>query len=398
MDAYNYINKIIKVLYNMVIFLLVLFCLYLVIWLFRFYSSYIYFLKNNHRTPISESVYKEMTIVQPIVSGDPQLAHFLRRNIETNENVNFVWVINEKDSEAEKIVTSLINEFGEDRLQFTTVGEPPADQNDKVIKQMKGLEFAKKYFIAVDDDTFVNLDNLTLIGDRLDERAIYSGLPYYKSGGSFLMRIVSAFSNGNSVTSYLPMAYLNQVSTANGMFYLIHSDLLREYKIFDVSKSFLCDEYEIAKILEENNVKIIQTVMPCEISTSVKDLKHYISLMKRWMVFSRVYIKENSSPALLTLVVSPSILLVLAILGSLFFAIGLLPVFLILHWCKTFLHKKLRHKILDNEETFSATFFEMLSEYLMPFHFLHSLISPNVIIWRKRKIDVSKKIIHYLDD
>lgn len=377
--------------------LFIIFCLYLAIWLFRFSTAYLYWLKNDHKTPVANSIYNEISIVQPLVSGDPQLSTFLKRNVITNEKVNFIWVINEQDEEAKRIVSELISEFGEQRLQYKTVGEPPADQNDKVIKQDKGLEFAKKYFFALDDDTFVDLNNLSLIGNHLNERAIFSGLPYYKTEGGFLMRIVAAFSNGNSVASYLPMAYLNQVSTANGMCYIVHSDVLRELNVFDQSKSYLCDEYEIAKILKENNVNIVQTVIPCELSTSVNSLSHYISLMKRWMVFSRIYIKENSTPALLLLVVAPSIILLLALLGALFFKPTLLPLFLILHWGKALLHRSLRHKILGNNEPISATFFEMLSEYLMPLHFLHSLISPNIIIWRKRKIDVSKRIIHYLD-
>lgn len=359
--------------------------------------TYLYWWKNMTKHKLSPDIFSEISIVQPLVSGDPQLPGFLRENVVKNPTTNFVWVTNKMDTEAQKITQALIDEFGSERLKLVLVGEPAAQTNDKVVKQNAGLTYSQKYFFALDDDTFIDLNNLSIIADRLDEDAIFSGLPFYQAGKGFLTKMVTGFVNGNSITSYLPMALTGKNYTANGMCYIIKSDILKNLDIFNRVMDRLCDEYEIAKILQDNKIDIVQTVVPCKVSTSIRNLSHYVTLMKRWMIFSRVYIKDNKNWRLLALIVAPSIFLLFTLLIILFTKPILLPLFFIVHWAKAAINRLMRKKMVNSEEPLSATGYEMLAEYITPLHFVHSIISPNTILWRNRKIDVSKPTIHYLD-
>ena len=49
-------------------------------------------------------------MVQPILSGDPRLANDLRANLQQTEAVEFYWLIDQSDTEAQRVADQICQE------------------------------------------------------------------------------------------------------------------------------------------------------------------------------------------------------------------------------------------------------------------------------------------------
>ena len=73
---------------------------YLLLFLIRWLLSFIYYKKDqSHIADFPEELF---TVVQPILSGDPRLANDLRANLQQTESVEFYWLIDQSDTEAQR--------------------------------------------------------------------------------------------------------------------------------------------------------------------------------------------------------------------------------------------------------------------------------------------------------
>ena len=158
------------------------------------------------------------------------------------------------------------------------------------------LENTNEYFIALDDDTTIDTKQIGKIKNLLEnEKIIATGIPYYKTGKGFYSNLVATFVNSNSLYTYLGLSSISPLKTVNGMFYVTKTEYLRELDAFKNIEDKLCDELELALLFSKNGYKILQTTIPCEVTTTVKCFTDYINLMKRWLVFAMHYMKEDFS-------------------------------------------------------------------------------------------------------
>ena len=377
--------------------------------------SFIYFQKINNleKTGINESNY---TAVQPILSGDTRLEEDLTANLKNTEDMKFIWLLDKSDSTAIKTVEKILEkENYSDRVEVYKLDDVPQEVNPKIFKLAQIVDKIKtEYTIIIDDDSVMDRK-------RLDELSIYekdksewiaTGIPFNSNISGFYSKLISAFINSNSIFSYFSMSFLKENRTINGMFYILRTDILKKYNAFEEIKYWLCDDLALATYLLSKNVRIIQSTIFCNVRNTVPDLKKYILLMKRWLLFGNVYMKNAFSVNFLFMILLPTILPTMLLFLSFYLGINYLLTVFYLFISKVVLFYVIRLSIYrvkreekekKSEKTVFMTLlfqitqllYELISEFMLPFMLLYTLLTPPVIIWRNKKIRVKDGKIHY---
>ena len=377
--------------------------------------SFIYFQKINNleKTGINESNY---TAVQPILSGDTRLEEDLTANLKNTEDMKFIWLLDKSDSTAIKTVEKILEkENYSDRVEVYKLDDVPQEVNPKIFKLAQIVDKIKtEYTIIIDDDSVMDRK-------RLDELSIYekdksewiaTGIPFNSNISGFYSKLISAFINSNSIFSYFSMSFLKENRTINGMFYILRTDILKRYNAFEEIKYWLCDDLALATYLLSKNVRIIQSTIFCNVRNTVPDLKKYILLMKRWLLFGNVYMKNAFSVNFLFMILLPTILPTMLLFLSFYLGINYLLTVFYLFISKVVLFYVIRLSIyrVKREEKgkksgktifmtlllqITQLLYELISEFMLPFMLLYTLLTPPVIIWRNKKIRVKDGKIHY---
>ncbi len=370
--------------------LIIIISLHLVLYIVRFFIAKSYYYSQQITGTLKENG-DEFSVIQPIVSGDCNLEQSLRTNVKNGGNANFIWIVDETDQEAGRIVKKIKEETGKD-IKIITAKDIPNEKNEKVYKQKLALPYARELFIAADDDVILSFDQLYKLKDKLNRQdCVITGLPYYRMGYDFLTNLVVGFVNGNTLLTYLVIAGLGAVGSLNGMFYMAKKDTFIQLNIFEKIEDKLSDEYEIAKILRNKNIQIIQSICPCSVGTTIENFSHYINLMRRWMVFANVYMAEKLQFSTLLTIVVPTALPLLIFIHTLIIRnFRILPIILGIQVLIAFLNYYQRRQYFKIKEPLKIILFEILSAYLQPLHYINSLIKPGMVIWRNNKVMINK--------
>ena len=385
------------------------------LFILKSFFSFIYFQKINklEKTGINERSY---TAVQPILSGDTRLEEDLTANLKNTENMKFIWLVDKSDSTAIKTVEKILEkENYSDRVEVYKLDDVPQEVNPKIFKLAQIVDKIKtEYTVILDDDSVMDRK-------RLDELSIYekdksewiaTGIPFNSNISGFYSKLISAFINSNSIFSYFSMSFLKENRTINGMFYILRTDILKRYNAFEEIKYWLCDDLALATYLLSKNVRIIQSTIFCNVRNTVPDFKKYIFLMKRWLLFGNVYMKNAFSVNFLFMILLPTILPTMLLFLSFYLGINYLLTVFYLFISKVVLFYVIRLSIYrvkreekekKSEKTVFMTLlfqitqllYELISEFILPFMLLYTLLTPPVIIWRNKKIRVKDGKIHY---
>ena len=201
------------------------------------------------------------------------------------------------------------------------------------------------------------------------------------------------------------MSFLKENRTINGMFYILRTDILKKYNAFEEIKYWLCDDLALATYWLSKKVKIIQTTVFCNVRNTVPNFRKYILLMKRWLLFGNVYMKNTFSANFLFMILLPTILPTILLFLSFFLGISYLLTVFYLFIGKVVLFSIIRLFIyrVKTESREKNSFFtqimellyELISEFTLPFMLMYTLLTPPVIIWRNKKIRVKDGKIHY---
>jgi ceramide glucosyltransferase len=172
-----------------------------------------------------------VSVLQPILSGDPTLATGLELNLRqvTRYPLEFIWLIDEDDDEAKSLCQGLAERFPEKQVKLMLLPQPGERQNPKMVKLIAGARQASGDVLCVlDDDTRLPDHGLETCLPYLDlpGTGLVFGLPYYVSFSNFWSRLVAYFVNSHSLITYLPYAIMAQPVTINGMFYAICREVL----------------------------------------------------------------------------------------------------------------------------------------------------------------------------
>ena len=375
-----------------------------------FTFAYSYKINSLKKTEIDENKY---TIVQPILSGDPRLEDDLIANLKNTTDIKFIWLVDKNDKIAIQTVEKILkNKNYSNRIEVYYLDDVPKGVNPKIFKLEQVVNKIKtEYTIILDDDSVIDRK-------RLDELSIYekdktewiaTGIPFNYNIRGFYSKLISAFINSNSIFSYFSLSFLKENKTINGMFYILRTDILKKYSAFDEIKYWLCDDLALATYLLSKKVKIIQSTIFCNVRNTVPSLKRYILLMKRWLLFSNVYMKNAFSTKFLFIILLPTLLPTILLFFSFYLGIDYLVIILNLFIGKIALFHIVRLFIYQGnyeENSFKKSLFvfspqttellyELLSEFLLPFMLIYTLLTPPVILWRNKKIRVKDGKIHY---
>ena len=390
----------------------VLLTITIILLILKLFFSFAYFYKIDklEKTEIDE---KKYTVLQPILSGDPRLEEDLKANLKNTIDMNFIWLVDKSDKVAIDTVESILKDKNySNRIEVYYLDDVPQELNPKIFKLAQVVDKIKtEYSIILDDDAVIDrkkLDELSVY-EKDKSEWIATGIPFNYNIKGFYSKLISAFINSNSIFSYFSMSFLNENKTINGMFYILRTDILKKYSAFEEIKYWLCDDLALATYLLSKKVKIIQSTIFCNVRNTVPSLKRYILLMKRWLLFSNVYMKNAFSTKFLFIILLPTLLPTILLFFSFYLGIDYLVIILNLFIGKIALFHIVRLFIYQGnyeENSFKKSLFvfspqttellyELLSEFLLPFMLIYTLLTPPVILWRNKKIRVKDGKIHY---
>ena len=397
----------------MTIFFNILLTLTIILLILKLIFTFAYFYKINNlkKTEIDENKY---TIVQPILSGDPRLEDDLTANLKNTTDIKFIWLVDKNDKIAIQTVEKILkNKNYSNRIEVYYLDDVPQEVNPKIFKLKQVVDKIKtEYTIILDDDSVIDRK-------RLDELSIYekdktewivTGIPFNYNIKGFYSKLISAFINSNSIFSYFSLSFLKENKTINGMFYILRTDILKKYSAFENIKYWLCDDLALATYLLSKDVKIIQSTIFCNVRNTVPNFKRYILLMKRWLLFSNVYMKNTFSIKFLFIILLPTLLPTVLLFLSFYLGINYLVIVLNLFIVKValfyiirlFIYQGVSEEKISKKSDFvvfspqtKELLYELLSEFLLPFMLIYTLLTPPVILWRNKKIRVKDGKIHY---
>jgi len=390
----------------------VLLTITIILLILKLFFSFAYFYKIDklEKTEINE---KKYTVLQPILSGDPRLEEDLKANLKNTTDMKFIWLVDKSDKVAINTVENILKDKNySNRIEVYYLDDVPQEVNPKIFKLAQVVDKIKtEYSIILDDDAVIDrkkLDELSVY-EKDKSEWIATGIPFNYNIKGFYSKLISAFINSNSIFSYFSLSFLKENKTINGMFYILRTDILKKYSAFEEIKYWLCDDLALATYLLSKKVKIIQSTIFCNVRNTVPSLKRYILLMKRWLLFSNVYMKNAFSVKFLFIILLPTLLPTILLFFSFYLGIDYLVIVLNLFIGKIALFHIVRLFIYQGnyeENSFKKSLFtfspqttellyELLSEFLLPFMLIYTLLTPPVILWRNKKIRVKDGKIHY---
>ena len=390
-------------------FLLTITIILLILKLF-FSFAYFYKIDKLEKTEIDE---KKYTVLQPILSGDPRLEEDLKANLKNTTDMNFIWLVDKSDKVAINTVESILKDKNySNRIEVYYLDDVPQELNPKIFKLAQVVDKIKTdYSIILDDDAVIDrkkLDELSVY-EKDKSEWIATGIPFNYNIKGFYSKLISAFINSNSIFSYFSMSFLKENKTINGMFYILRTDILKKYSAFEEIKYWLCDDLALATYLLSKKVKIIQSTIFCNVRNTVPSLRRYILLMKRWLLFSNVYMKNAFSVKFLFIILLPTLLPTILLFFSFYLGLDYLVIILnlfigkiaLFHITRIFIYQVKEQENSSKKSLFTFSpqtteiLYELLSEFLLPFMLIYTLLTPPVILWRNKKIRVKDGKIHY---
>jgi len=390
----------------------VLLTITIILLILKLFFSFAYFYKIDkfEKTEINE---KKYTVLQPILSGDPRLEEDLTTNLKNTTDMKFIWLVDKSDKVAINTVENILKDKNySNRIEVYYLDDVPQELNPKIFKLAQVVDKIKtEYSIILDDDAVIDrkkLDELSVY-EKDKSEWIATGIPFNYNIKGFYSKLISAFINSNSIFSYFSLSFLKENKTINGMFYILRTDILKKYSAFEEIKYWLCDDLALATYLLSKKVKIIQSTIFCNVRNTVPSLKRYILLMKRWLLFSNVYMKNAFSVKFLFIILLPTLLPTILLFFSFYLGIDYLVIVLnlfigkiaLFHITRIFIYQVKEQENSSKKSLFTFSpqtteiLYELLSEFLLPFMLIYTLLTPPVILWRNKKIRVKDGKIHY---
>lgn len=333
--------------------------------------------------PLSQEI---LTIVQPILSGDPLLESQLSANLTALPQQVFLWLIDEEDAEAQRVAELLKRQHPSVNLRVEICPACPDRINPKVWKLERASRLIQTpYFCVLDDDTTLPAASAAQLITAASQHTVATGLPCYLDAGDVPSGLLAQFVNNNSVFTYLATARLVSPFTLNGMGYVLRTEELAGIGHFKPLLHSLTDDLALATQVLRSGGTIHQSPAVLFVQTGLKDGGHYVQMMHRWYVFTLLLMRHQSAAVKLLIFTLHG--LPAWLLNGLIFltlvrmewrsAALLLCVLLIRRGIIRAMHRRFFQRPLDR------AFLSVISEIIQPLHLFHALVS-RTIVWRKQ--------------
>jgi ceramide glucosyltransferase len=233
-----------------------------------------------------------VSILQPILSGDPTLAHCLEANLRmtTRYHVEFWYLLDQSDDVAIRICRDLESRYGDRIGGILSLPPAPEGVSPKMFKLIAGQEVSRgEILCCLDDDTILPDEGLEKCLPYLvrPNVGVAFGLPYYTHFANLWSAYVSSFVNASSLLTYIPYTEVCDPFTINGMFWAVRRTALEKVGGFTAAKEILADDFATAHLFRRHGYTLAQTPIRHGISTHVHSLDHLRSLLGRWFTFPR---------------------------------------------------------------------------------------------------------------
>lgn len=350
--------------------------------------------------PAHAGVPRLVSIIQPVLSGDPTMPACLERSLQlkTRYALEYIWLADINDPAGQDICRQLMVRYPERNIQFVTLPPPSEGQNPKTVKLIAGAKVAHGDVLCVlDDDTMLPDDGLECCLPFLDQPGVglAFGLPYYVNFSDVWSSMVSAFVNSHSLLTYVPYTVLTQPFTINGMFYAIRREVLEEVGGFEAIEKIFADDFAIAYLVRSHGYRLAQTPLCHGISTQVMGPRHYLSLIQRWFVLPRESLLRHLSirdrlvvyglglvPALF-----PLLLLIYLLLRPTRRTLG----YALLYFGYSFaIFADFNKRYLRQASPWHKSWWVPVMQVVFPLQLLVALFSPQRINWRGNIVQVER--------
>ena len=333
-----------------------------------------------------------VSILQPVVSGDPALAAVLERSLRARSRFarETLWLADEDDPAAIALCTELAARHPAANARVLRLPAPPEGASPKMFKLLAGARAAKGDVLCVlDDDTALPDDAFELCLPYLAQPGVglAFGLPYYESFGGFWSSLVACFVNRNALPTYVPHVAWVDPFTINGMFYVLTRSTYDALGGFEGLERWAADDFAVAQHVRKYGLKLAQTPLLHPIRTHVAGPRHYLRLLQRWFVFPRETLYRGLAWRELAVVYG---LAFAPAVGPLVFLAGfaLAPsAALALVFALYVLHDvvfvaQMNARWQRRAMPWSRLPLVLVADFLLPFQVLFALLAPQRIDWR----------------
>ena len=340
-----------------------------------------------------------VSVIQPILSGDPTLGDCLAANLAARSayELEFIWLIDDDDNAAQALCAELAAQ-AERAVEIVSLPPPAERANPKTIKLVAGAALARGDVLCVlDDDTRLPDWGLEQCLPFLDRPGVglAFGLPYYRHFGNLWSALVSLFVNGQSLLTYVPYTALSEPFTINGMFYALRREVLDAVGGFAGLEGILADDFAVASRLRDHGYRLAQTPLRHAISTHVSGPRHYLSLIQRWFIFPRESLLRHLNPYQRGIVYGLGALPALFPL-ALAIALALRPgralgAYATLYFGHSlWAYRRIDADYLGHTTPAAAAWAVPLVEIVFPLQLLAALVAPQRIVWRGHVMQVER--------
>lgn len=330
-----------------------------------------------------------VTVLQAIRSGDPLLAGMLAENVANLPGARIVWLVDEDDDVALAVTRHLAARTAE-RVEVLVTPPHVTGNNPKVAKLALGLPRCGDVLAVLDDDTVLPHGALERAVAALADGDLVTGVPVYREQGSVWSRLVAAFVNGNALVTYPTLARLGPPVTVNGMFVVTRRRVLEGLGGFAAIERTVCDDYELARLYRAAGLRIVQSTVVHPLATSVVGPVTYLRILRRWMAFGLQVVRHDAHPALLGLVVLPTVLPLATLVVGIASGRGVVVAAVLLGLlAKALATAALRRHTPPAPSGPAGVLLEVVADLLTPLHALAAVLGPRRVTWRDRTVELS---------
>ena len=341
-----------------------------------------------------------ISILQPILSGDPTMPGCLEHNLRILHDfpVEFLWLVDTTDEVGMSICHSLMASYPKLSIRLLTMAHSPQGQNPKTFKLVAALPAAHGDVICVlDDDTMLPADGVTSALPYLDEEnaGLVFGLPYQVDFSNLWSKLIAYFVNSSSLLTYIPYAALVEPFAINGMFYAMRRTTLEAIGGFAGLEPLLADDFAVAQRVRRHGYRLVQTPLRHAVSNHVEGAGSYWQLLLRWLIFPREsllrHLQLREVALLYAFALIPTLSPLLLVIGSaLWFSplLAIIGIGYLFYTYAIFVHTNAAY--LNHISPLRWSWLVPIIQILLPLHLLAALTLPQRIVWRGHIMHVER--------
>lgn len=333
-----------------------------------------------------------VTVLQPILGGDPALSATLEANLRTLPGVRFLWLVDLDDPIGEEACVRALERFPHAAVEILRFPAPAQGINPKAIKLALALpRVSTELLVVLDDDTRISRAGLQALRNELHRGAtLATGLPRYHAAEGEFSGWLAEFVNSSAVLSYLPALVFSAPVSIHGMCYALRTADARKWDVFTEILHRVTDDLALAQVVRSHGGRIAQTIEAQDIASSITPFRHLIGVLHRWFVFARLLFDECSLVQRMSIfasyVIPPLMLWALVILAC--FSKVSLILASVVFGLRALLIVFVKHSFLGPASG-NRPFVSVLLELAQPLFLASAYVYP-VIRWRLRTIKVSR--------